>query len=167
MSASDELASVVGDVEVGVVDGREAEQGGAVDEGEEVVDFEHEVVGELGQVFAAAASEEDLEEAGHAADGRGGEWFVDRRGLRRSGRCCRSRCLVAAGHDAVDLVDECLEGRGAPVSWAFEVDGEFGADASGIGRQHEDAIGEEDGFFDVVGDDEHGAGGEVVACPQA
>ena len=52
------------------------------------------------------------------------------------------------------------------VAWAFEVDGELGADASGVGREHEDAIGEQDGFFDVVGDDEHGAGGEVVACPE-
>ena len=51
---------------------------GAVDEGQEVVDFEHEVVRERGQVFGAAAGEQDLEEAGHAADGRGGERLVDR-----------------------------------------------------------------------------------------
>ena len=74
----DELSAVVGDFDVGVVDGREAEQDRAVDEGQEVVDFEHEVVGECGEVLASAACQQELEEAGHAADGRGREWLFER-----------------------------------------------------------------------------------------
>ena len=88
----DELASVVGDLDVGVVDGGEAEQGGAVDEGEQVVDFEHEVVGEGGEVFGAAAGEQDFQEAGHAADGRGRKRFVDRRRSGRVSRALRRAC---------------------------------------------------------------------------
>ena len=52
----DELAAGVGDVEVGAVDGGEAEEVGGVDEGQEVVDFEDEVVGEVGEVFVAAGA---------------------------------------------------------------------------------------------------------------
>ena len=73
---------------------------------------------------------------------------------------------VAAGHDPVDLVDERFERRRAPVAGPFEVDGELGADAAGVRRQHEHAVGEQDRLFDVVGDDEHRPGREVVACPQ-
>ena len=65
-----ELAAGVGDLEVGVVDRGEAEEFGGVDEGEQVVDLEVELFGELGEVFAAADGDEDLEEAGEAADGR-------------------------------------------------------------------------------------------------
>ena len=81
--------------------------------------------------------------------------------------CGGGRFLFAAGHDAVDLVDECFEARGAPVAWPFEVDGELGADPARVRRQDEHPVGEQDGFFDVVRDDEHGAGREVVARPQA
>ena len=54
----------------------------------------------------------------------------------------------------------------APVAGPGEIDGELGADAAGVGTEHEDAVGEEDGFLDVVGDDEHRLGGEVGAAPQ-
>ena len=74
--------------------------------------------------------------------------------------------VFAAGHDAVDLVDQCFAERRAPVPRPRQVDGELGADPSRVGRQDEDAVGEQDGFFDVVGDDEHRACGEVVARPE-
>ena len=44
--------------------------------------------------------------------------------------------------------------------------GDLGLDAAGVGAEHDDAVGEQDGFFDVVGDDQHGLGGEVAAGPQ-
>ena len=61
-----------------MVDGGETEERRAVDERQEVIDFEHEVVREGRQVFGAAACEQDLEQPGHAADGRGRERHVDR-----------------------------------------------------------------------------------------
>ena len=57
-----ELAAVGGDLDVGVVDGGEAEQAGRVDEREQVVDLEDEVVRELGEVVLAAPRDEDLEQ---------------------------------------------------------------------------------------------------------
>jgi hypothetical protein len=39
-------------------------------------------------------------------------------------------------------------------------------DPAGVGREHEETIGEQHSFFDVVGDEQHRRGGEVVARPQ-
>ena len=80
-----DLSAGVGDLEVGFLDGGEAEELGGVDEREEVVDLEAELVGELGEVFAAADRDEDLEEAGETADGRVGQRLLAGRDRRVDG----------------------------------------------------------------------------------
>ena len=45
-------------------------------------------------------------------------------------------------------------------------DFEIGADAAGIFAEHDDAIGEQHGLLDVVGDDEDGLGGNGFLAPE-
>lgn len=52
------------------------------------------------------------------------------------------------------------------VARAGQFDGELGPDAPGIGGQHEDAVGEEHGLFDVVGDDQDRLDRRAVSFPQ-
>lgn len=47
-----------------------------------------------------------------------------------------------------------------------EFDGDLRLDGAGVGTEHDDAIGEEDGLLDVVGHDEDRLGGEIAARPQ-
>src|SRR6266702_1434204 len=125
-----------------------AEQDDAVDQGEQVIDLEVQLVGEVWEVFAATEGGEDLQQSGHPADG--GRW---QRLLGRGGRGGRGDgLLVAAGHHGVDLVDQGLEARGPGVAGAWQWYGVLGADAAGVGGQDQDAVGEQDGLVDVVGD---------------
>ena len=64
-----EGGSLLGGLEVGILDGGKAEQLGGVDDREEVVDFEGQLVGEFRKVLATAVGGEDLEQSRHAADG--------------------------------------------------------------------------------------------------
>ena len=66
-----------------------------VDQGEQVVDLERQLVGELGQILAPAVGDQDLEKTGHAAHTGLGQRGVDRRTLSRGG--LRSRCGRAGG----------------------------------------------------------------------
>ncbi len=52
------------------------------------------------------------------------------------------------------------------VARARHGDAEIGADAAGILAQHHHPVGQQDRFFDVVGDDEDGAGGHFLAVPE-
>ena len=47
-----------------------------------------------------------------------------------------------------------------------EGDAEVGADVTGIAAEHDDAIGQQDGLFDVVRHDEDGARGDGLLLPQ-
>ena len=60
-------SAFVGDTQVGVVHLGQAQDLGGVDEGEQVVDLESQLVGQLGQVLPFAVGDQDLEQAGHAA----------------------------------------------------------------------------------------------------
>ncbi len=73
---------------------------------------------------------------------------------------------VGAGEDLVDVVDELGEGLGFAVAGLRELDAEIGADVAGIAAEDDDAVGEQDGFFNVVGDDEDGLGGHGLLGPE-
>jgi hypothetical protein len=49
--------------------------------------------------------------------------------------------------------------------WA-KLDLEVGADVAWVAAQDDDAVGQQDGFFNVVGDDEDGLGGHGLVGPQ-
>jgi len=71
-----------------------------------------------------------------------------------------------ACEDFVDVVDEVGEGFGFAVAGMGYLDLEIGADVAGIAAEDNDAVGEQDGFFDVVGDDEDGLGGHGLLGPE-
>jgi len=79
---------------------------------------------------------------------------------------CFSGRDVGLGEDFVDVVDELGEGLGFAVSGLGHLDQEVGADVAGIAAEHDDAIGEQDGFFNVVGDQEDGLGGHGLVGPE-
>ncbi len=94
-----EFGAGFGDGGVAFFDFEEAEELGGVDDGEQVVDFEGEIVGEAVDVVAAAFVEEQFQQAGYAAGAGVGQhlvvhlalvadWFAGRpgRGLRRDRR---------------------------------------------------------------------------------
>ena len=71
-----------------------------------------------------------------------------------------------AGQQSIDFVDECFKRWRTAVARTLEFDGQFGQDAAGVAAQHDDAVGQQDRFFDVVGDQADGPGGEFFAGPQ-
>jgi hypothetical protein len=109
------VASGVGEEGLGAFDLEEAEEGGGVDEGEQVVNLELQVVGQVGQVGLAVVGVDDLDQAGQAADGRLGQGVGERAG---DGGSFGGGLLVASGEDGLEPVDHGLEGGGAPVAGA-------------------------------------------------
>jgi hypothetical protein len=159
-----------GDGGVAFFDFEEAEELGGVDDGEQVVDFEGEVVGEAVDVVAAAFVDEQFEQAGDAAGAGVGQHLVVHLALVADGL---AGGLVGGGgddfgpgEDFVDVVDEVGEGLGFAVARVGELDLEVGADVAGIAAEDDDAVGEQDGFFDVVGDEEDGLGGHGFVGPE-
>src|ERR1700676_917272 len=73
---------------------------------------------------------------------------------------------VGTREDAVDSVDELDEMWRLAVAWLGHIHGKIGVNVGGVAAQHDDAIGEDDGFFDVVRNDENRACGNFVAEPK-
>ena len=166
-----ELGAARGDGGVAFLDFEEAEQLCGVDDGEQVVDLKGEIVGEAVDVVASALVEEQFEQAGHAAGAGVGQHLVVHLALVADagagllvGRLGGGD--VGPGEDLVDVVDELGEGLGLAVARLGKLDAEVGADVAGIAAEHDDAVGEQDGFFDVVGDDEDGLGGHGLVGPE-
>ncbi len=160
-----------GDGGVALVDGEEAEELGGIDDGKQVVDLEGEVVGETVDVVLTVVVEEELEQAGDAAGTGVGEHLVVHLALVADGASGggggqRGGLGVGLGEDLVDVVDELGEGGGFAVARVGEADLEVGADVAGVAAEDDDAVGEQDGFFDVVGDDEDGLGGDGLFLPE-
>ncbi len=80
----------------------------------------------------------------------------------RRGRGCR----VPLGHHPVDLVDQLVELRGPAAARPGQRVAHVGADPAGVGAQHQDAVGEQDRFLDVVRHHHDGLGREALALPQ-
>ena len=61
----------------------------------------------------------------------------------------------ALGHAGIDAVDQLPEGRIEPVARVRQVDLDLGGDATGIGREHQNAVAHQDRLLDVVGYHQH------------
>ena len=70
------------------------------------------------------------------------------------------------GHHPVDLVDELVEVRRAAATRARQRVDHVGADPAGVGAEHEDPVGQQHRFLDVVRHHHDGLGRELVALPQ-
>ena len=79
----------------------------------------------------------------------------------RSGRFC-----VGPGEDLVDVVHQLRKGLGLAVARLRQLHRKVGADMAGIAPQHDDAVGQQHGFFNVVCDEEDGLGGHGLLRPQ-
>ena len=115
--------------------------------------------------------DEELEQTGDAAGPGVGQHLVVHLalvadGLAGGGKGQAGRLGVGLGEDLVDVVDELGEGGGFAVAGVGERDLEVGADVAGIAAEHDDAVGEQDGFFDIVGDDEDGLCGDGLLLPE-
>ena len=72
----------------------------------------------------------------------------------------------ALGHQRVDLLDQRAEFGLETVARVRKVDRDLGGDAAGIGRQHEDAVGHQHRFLDVVGHHQDGLDRNPPLLPQ-
>ncbi len=159
----DDAGAHIGEDDIAGVDGQETQQGGGVDEREQIVEFEVEFVGDLGQIGAPGAAPHQLQQTRDAADGG-----VGQRGRERGGRIRGGDGLggVAAGEQAVDVIDQGGETGGAAIARARLIDGDLGDDVAGIGAQHHHPVGQKHRLLDVVGDDTDAFGGEIGGGPQ-
>ena len=73
---------------------------------------------------------------------------------------------VWPGEHVIDVVNELGEDERLAVARLREGDAEIDADMAGIAAEHDDAVGQQDGFFDVVGYEKDGAGGDGLLLPQ-
>src|SRR6185437_11049337 len=74
---------------------------------------------------------------------------------------------VRTGEDFVDVIDKLGEGRTFAVAWVRQGRNlKVGADVARIASEHDDAVGEEDGFLDVVGNEEDGLRGDGFFLPE-
>ena len=107
----------------------------------------------------------------------GRAWEIIWRVARGGGR----KAATPAGVTPAAAVQFRVAGRGQHLIDVVHVSGEFGrlalarpgqrdleigADAAGIFAEHDDAIGEQHGFLDVVGDDEDGLGRDGFLAPE-
>ena len=74
--------------------------------------------------------------------------------------------VVGPREDAINLVDELDEAGRFAVARMGHVHGKIGVDVGGVAAEDDDAVGEDDGFFDIVRDDENGARGNFVLEPE-
>ena len=74
--------------------------------------------------------------------------------------------VIGTREDAIDLVDKLNEAGGFAVARMRHVHGKIGMDVGGIAAEDDDAVGENDGLFDIVSDDEDGARGNFVIEPE-
>src|SRR5260370_18703789 len=112
---------------------------------------------------------ENFQEAGHAARAgvRQDDGFVthDESGSVSAGW---SSLVLVIGlrEDAIDGIDKLDEVRGFAVARMRNLHGEVRVDVRGIAAENDDAVGEDDGLFDIMSNDENRARGNFVIEPE-
>jgi len=121
------------------------------------------------QVRAAALVGENFQKAGHAAGARVGKHNRFRRhhgsrgiGARRSGVVL----VLRTREDAIDRVHQLDELGAFAVARMRDAHGKVRMNVSGVAAENDDAIGQDDSFLDVVGDDEDRACGNLAVEPE-
>src|SRR6266478_1837560 len=153
---------------VAFLDAKHAEKNSRIHGGKKRVDFEAEIRGEAVEIGAPTLIHENFKQARHAARARVRKH--DDVVMRR--RAYGSRGLeniafeIGPREHAIDGVNELDKARGLAVSRLSDVHREISVNVSGIAAEDDDAVGENDGFFNIVGDDENGAGGDFVFEPE-
>ena len=117
--------------------------------------------------------EQEFEQSGDASrpsvrqllvvGGAGIGWFY---GCACRGSGQRGRTLSGLGEHFIDVVDELGEGFALAVARMLQGHLEVGANHARVASEDDDAVGQQDGFFDIVGDQKDGLGRNGLLLPQ-
>src|SRR5467141_2649423 len=164
-----ERLALRGNRHVAFLDAQKTQQRGGVNAGQQVVDFKTQFVRKAMQVSAASVVGQDFQQAGQAAGARVGKhhdlrahFFSRAEGFQRSRRIL----VIRPRQNAIDGVDEVDEVGGLSVSRMGHIHFKIGVNVRGIAAQNDNAVGEDDRFFDVVSDDENGARRNFAVQPE-
>src|SRR6267143_1200324 len=157
------------DDRVAFFDAKHSEENSSIDSRKECINLETQFIGEAMQINVASVVGENFQEAGHAAGA--GMWQHD--GLRPRGRSgtkgTRRGGIVLVSRlrkDAVDRIDQLQEVGTFAVARMRNVNFEVRVDMRGMASENDDTVCEDDGFFDIVSNDENRARGDFVAKPK-
>src|SRR5713226_7432954 len=121
------------------------------------------------EIRAAALVGENFQKTGHAT----GAGMREHDGLRRRGNAGSVSAewsgfvlMLGPREDAVDGIDKLDELRRFAVARMRDFHGEVRVDVRGIAAEDDDAVGEDDGFFDIVSYDEDRPRGNLVTEPE-
>ena len=140
-----------------------AQQGGCVYGRQQVVYLQTQALGELRQIFPAAAIVDDFEQSADSADARVRQHRETGRWLRR--REFRDRRL-RIGHDGVDVIHQSDEPRPFLVPRPRNLHLHLAADAARIRPQHHDSVRQQHGLLDVVRHHQNAFRGKCPALPE-
>src|SRR5580658_106156 len=151
---------------------QEGEQRGRFDDGQKVVDFESEFVGEAVDIGPSLEIDDELEETGDAPGARVRQHLVMHLPLIADflsggevGHVCRSD--VWTGEHLIDVIHQLGERLALTIAWMSDVgDFEIGADVARIAAEHDDPVGQQHGLFNVVRDNEDGLRGDGFLLPE-
>ncbi len=73
---------------------------------------------------------------------------------------------IGLGENLVDVIDQLCEGLGLAVAGLRQLHAEVRADVARIASQHDNAVGQQDGFFNIVRHQEDGLGGHGFVGPE-
>ena len=157
-----------GDFDIAFFQRSKAEQDVGFNDREKIFGVHDEIFGKAVKIFFSAAVLQQFEQAGDAADAGVGKHLVFlASGLLRCRRRSRqSQIEVGLRHDFVDVVDQLDKTRRLTVAWLGNFNGKIGAHPRWIPSQHNHAVRQQHRFFDIVRDDENGAGRHFLAEPE-
>src|SRR5579862_549146 len=136
-------------------------------DGEQLVDFQLQVGGEVGKVRLAVigGSGDRFDEAGNEVRGNRMQLRADA-AARETLFALRRVIAAPRGHLGIDALDDGDEGRVLAVARLAQIDLDFCHDAAGIGREQQHAIAHQDRFLDVVGDEDHALNRKLPFAPE-
>src|SRR4029077_6286555 len=145
------------DDRVALFDAEKAEQDGSVHRGQQRVNLMTQLILEAMAVRDTALVGENFEQASQAS-GPGVREHDDLRmyflarteGSRRSGGVL----VVWLREDAIDRIGKLHEAGRFAIARMGNVNFEIGVNVRRIAAENDDAVGKDDGFFDIVSDDE-------------
>src|SRR5271168_938962 len=143
---------------VAFFDAEKTEEDGRVDGGQQRVHFEAQLIGKAMKIDAAALVGKNFEKAGHAAGPRVGQhdYFLPHRAACfGSSWRCGIVLVIGPRKNAVDGIDELDELWRFAVARLGHLDGKIRVDVRRMAAENDDAVGEHDGLFDIMRDNEN------------
>src|ERR1017187_2645610 len=159
---SRERLTTGGDLHISTLGFREAQQGCGLHDGQKIVHFQAEFVGELIEVTGAAVAVEQFQQARNGSAARVRQHLESLR-LRR-GR--RPSLQFRLRQQLVNVIHIYQELRGGALPRVLHRNPKIGANPGGISSQDDNAIRQHHRFFDIVGHEEDTASRDLLAQPE-